>query len=64
MTDKGDIIYRTLVRHINAHGYAPTIRELCKLVGVKSPATMQARLQELETSGMIERVGPRAIKIK
>ena len=49
--------------HIDAHGYAPTVRELGKLLGLSSPDTVQKRLDVLEGAGLIERVGPRAIRI-
>ena len=49
--------------HIDAHGYAPTVRELAQLLGLSSPDTVQKRLDVLEKAGMIRRVGPRAITI-
>ena len=49
--------------HIAAHGYAPTVRELGQLLGLSSPDTVQKRLDVLERAGLIERVGPRAIRI-
>ncbi len=52
-----------LSSHIHAFGYAPTVRELLSDAGVSSTATMNARLEILETAGLIERVGPRAIRL-
>ena len=49
--------------HIDAHGYAPTVRELAGLLGLSSPDTVQKRLDVLEKAGLIRRVGPRAITI-
>ena len=49
--------------HIADYGYAPTVRELGVLLGLSSPDTVQKRLDVLEKAGLIERVGPRAIRI-
>ena len=39
----------------NEHGYSPTVRELSILLGLKSTATVQQHLDELEKKGFIER---------
>ncbi len=52
-----------LTKSIRMWGFAPTIRELAETLGVSSSSTMQARLDVLEGHGLIERVGPRAIKL-
>jgi repressor LexA len=52
-----------LLDHINQNGYAPSIRELGVLLGLSSSDSVQKRLDVLEKAGMIERVGPRAIRI-
>lgn len=49
---------------IEENGYAPSVRELQEHFGWKSPDTAQRRLRELVDQGLIERVGPRAIRIK
>ena len=49
--------------HITAKGYAPSIRELGVLLGLSSSDSVQKRLDVLEKAGLIERVGPRAIRI-
>lgn len=48
---------------IRLWGFAPTVRELAQSLGVSSSATMRARLAVLEDAGLIERVGPRAIRL-
>lgn len=41
-------------------GYAPTIRELCDELGLRSPSSGQARLRSLERIGAISRGDGRA----
>ena len=39
---------------IKAHGYPPTVRELCQITGVKSTSAMAYRLQRLANMGHIK----------
>lgn len=39
--------------HIEEHGYSPTVRELAKAVGIKSPSAMKYRLERLRENGLI-----------
>ncbi len=48
---------------IRLWGFAPTVREMAESLGVSSTATMNSRLAVLEGAGLIERVGPRAIRL-
>lgn len=48
---------------IRMWGFSPTVREMTETLGVSSTATMNSRLDVLEKAGLIERVGPRAIKL-
>ncbi|MGB3346793.1 MAG: transcriptional repressor LexA [Candidatus Humimicrobiia bacterium] len=45
--------------------YPPSVREICKAVGLSSPATVQSHLDKLKTKGYIKRdpLKPRAIEI-
>lgn len=52
-----------MVAHVAEHGYAPTVREMCDHFGVTSTSTIHDRLGRLMRHGLIERVGPRAIRI-
>lgn len=52
-----------LVEHIDKHGYAPTNRELMKMMGLASPSTVHGMLSELEKKGYIKYIGPRAYQI-
>lgn len=38
---------------IGDNGYSPTIRELCREVGVASPSSMKYRLDRLRDEGLI-----------
>ncbi|MBU2598137.1 MAG: transcriptional repressor LexA, partial [Actinobacteria bacterium] len=45
--------------------YPPSVREICKAVGLSSPATVQSHLDKLKTKGYIKRdpLKPRTIEI-
>lgn len=40
---------------IQHRGYAPTVREICRAVGLKSPTTVQRHLETLQRGGYITR---------
>lgn len=40
---------------IEQHGFAPTIREIAKALGIRSPATVDEHLRALEQKGVIRR---------
>lgn len=50
---------------IENNGVAPTVRELCDIIGIKSVSTMHTHLSKLERDGYIEKVpySPRNIKV-
>jgi repressor LexA len=54
-----------IVAHIEWHGYPPTIRELCRKLGVKPPGWMPQHLAKLELNGWISRSKgtPRGIRV-
>ena len=58
-------IYDSIVAHVNKYGFAPTVRELCKLTGLASTSTIIGHLKTLEKKGYIKRYPtyPRAITI-
>ncbi len=41
---------------IQRHGYAPTLQEICKGVGVRSPATVCEHIYKLEAKGFLKRL--------
>lgn len=47
-------ILTAIVGYIEAHGYPPTVREICSLSGYKSTSTVQAHLSKMLDLGMIE----------
>lgn len=58
-------IVEAITRLWREMGYAPTVREMCDAVGIKSPGTMNYRLQRLRDKGLvtyIDRV-PRTLRV-
>ena len=53
MTKKQKELYIAIKSFINKMGYSPTVRELCKMTNVKSPATTYAKLIILKKKGYI-----------
>lgn len=60
-----DLIYDFIVSYIDENGYAPSVRDICDGVGVKSTSTVHAHLKRLETQGRLTYEGGkrRAIKL-
>lgn len=58
-------IYDNIVAHVQEYGFAPTVRELCKLTGLASTSTIIGHLKTLEKKGYIKRypTHPRTITI-
>ena len=40
---------------IDEHGYGPTVREVCEVLGLSSPSTVHVHLKALEEKGLIRR---------
>lgn len=55
LTKRQDEILKIIKEHIVSHGYPPTVREMAKKVGVNSPATIHAHLENLESKGFIKK---------
>src|SRR5574344_1738952 len=53
LTDKQEIILTNIKKFIANKGYAPTIRELCKICNLNSTATMFVHLKNLTKKGYI-----------
>ena len=47
-TDMTERIYEYLQQVIPAQGYAPSVREICEAVGLKSPSTVHFHLKRLQ----------------
>lgn len=58
-------VYNFLIKYVEKHGYAPSVREICEGVNLKSTSSVFSHLSKLEEEGKIEMRGnsPRAIKI-
>ncbi|WP_069649537.1 transcriptional repressor LexA [Caloranaerobacter ferrireducens] len=58
-------ILEFIKKEIQVKGYPPSVREICKAVGLKSTSTVHGHLSKLERKGYIRRdpTKPRAIEI-
>lgn len=56
MTNKQEKLFQAIKKYIDENGYSPTVRELCKMVGVSSPATVHGTLKRLKAKGYIDYV--------
>ena len=54
-TQMTDRIYEYLQTVIPQQGYAPSVREICEAVGLKSPSTVHFHLKRLQERGLIEK---------
>ena len=47
------------------HGYAPSIREICRGLGYQSPSTMKVRLTRMREKGLVDYVDhtPRTLRV-
>lgn len=54
-TNMTDRIYEYLQKVIPEQGYAPSVREICEAVGLKSPSTVHFHLKRLQERGLIEK---------
>ena len=51
LTEKQQNVYESIMQYQRVNGYAPTIREICKMVGVASTSSVYAHLKILEDKG-------------
>ena len=65
LTERQKNVYKCILRYQNTNGYAPTIRELCRMAGLKSTSSVAGHLKLLEEKGYIVRKTecPRAIAV-
>ena len=65
LKDKQLLIYEFLKDFTSQKGYPPTVREICKAVGLKSTSSVHWHLKQLEKEGLIKRdpTKPRALEI-
>lgn len=48
-------LYKEISNFLDKNGYPPTVRELCKIMGVKSPSTIFYYLEKLQQQGKIRK---------
>jgi repressor LexA len=53
LTEKDKIAYYAIEKFIKENGYPPTVRELCRILGKVSTATVHYRLKSLKQKGYI-----------
>ena len=53
LSERQTEILAEIIRFKKEYGFSPTVRELCKLVGLKSTSSMAAQLSNLRDSGHI-----------
>lgn len=65
LTNRQRQIYEVLISYIAEYGFAPTVREMCKLTGLASTSSITLHLKTIEDKGYIKRYPscPRAITI-
>ncbi len=65
LTKRQQLVLEGIINYQRAHGFAPSIRELCVLVGLASTSSVSSHLKQLEEKGYIARMpeAPRAIAI-
>jgi repressor LexA len=59
LTGRQQQILDYLVREVQEKGYAPSVREIAKALGLRSPSTIHQHLTALEQKGCIRRHGDR-----
>lgn len=65
LTQRQKEILDYLIDSLNKYGFLPSIREICKYIGLSSPSTVHSHLKSLEKMGFIKRYSSksRAIEI-
>ena len=60
LTSRQQAIYTYLNRHLEEHGYPPTLREICSEFGMRSTRAASDHLHALERKGFISRTRDRS----
>ncbi len=65
VTERQQSILSAIMEYTEKNKYAPSIRELCEMVGLRSSSTMHRHLENLKLLGLItwEPSFPRTIKV-
>ena len=49
-----DKVLKAIAEYMEVHSYAPSVRELCAMTGLKSTSTVHAHLFRMQQEGLIE----------
>lgn len=65
LSEKEQLILDFMNKQINENGYPPSVREICKAVGLSSTSTVHGYLQKLHKKGVIQKADKktRALKV-
>lgn len=65
LTPRQERILEFIINELRTRGYPPSVREICRAVGLRSSSTVHAHLSQLEKKGYIRRdpSKPRAIEV-
>lgn len=65
LSEKQKMILDFIQREISENGFPPTVREICKEVGLSSTSTVHSHLEILQKKGYIQKnaLKPRALKV-
>lgn len=65
LSEKQKLILEFLQKEIEENGFPPTVREICKAVGLSSTSTVHTHLEILQKKGYIQKnaLKPRALKV-
>ena len=55
ITKRQQAVLDCIEAFIDEHGYGPTVREVCEVLGLSSPSTVHVHLKALEEKGLIRR---------
>ena len=64
LTSRQEEILEHMESFTRDHGYPPTVREICKATGLRSPRSVTQHLQALERKGYIERARDKSRAIR
>ncbi len=56
LSDKEKAVFKYIRSTIRSYGYAPSVRDICSAVGIKSTSTVHSYIKKLEEKGYINRV--------
>lgn len=56
-------VFNIIKNYVEKNKFAPSVREICDLVGLSSTASVQRYIVALEKKAYIKRIHARAIKI-